>query len=120
MDNTGLRNLQWKLPVKNVVPLFKSPSEVYETYTAFHKNNLINNLLGNAQSFALRYQGIGRKAKTYRPDESIYENTQPLQQKLKQIEDNDGEIYENSAFHNKPIPPMPPVSNKLFCDLYFL
>jgi len=40
MDNTGLRNLQWKLPVKNVVPLFKSPSEVYETYTAFHKKKI--------------------------------------------------------------------------------
>lgn len=65
----------------------------------------------------MRYQGIGRKAKEYQPDECIYENTQPLQQKLKQMDDDDGDVYENSNFHKKPIkPPAPPVSNKLLCN----
>jgi len=112
MDNTGLRNLQWKLPVKNVVPLFKSPSEVYETYTAFHKKKIKKAVI-SLSFFTRQCTKFRVKIPRYRPKSQD-------QQKLKQIEDNDGEIYENSAFHNKPIPPMPPVSNKLFCDLYFL
>ena len=71
--------------------------------------------LGNAQSFAIKYQGISKKAKTYSPDESIYENTRPLL-KPKPIEHE--EIYENTGFHKQPVPPSPVVRTVFFLICY--
>ena len=65
---------------------------------------------GNAQSFAIKYQGISQKAKRYEPDETIYENTQPFRQQFQQQMNNQ---YEDDD-HTYDCPENQPVCHLIF------
>lgn len=59
---------------------------------------------GNAQSFAIKYHGISKKARHYVPGEQIYENT------TNALGYDNAATYDNHEFRQKPLPLSPTVS----------